>query len=52
VSVAELVHGKAVRVTDYWGEPFVPPPWRRGLTQRLPMPAGGTWPALEELVAE
>ena len=52
VSVAELKDGKAVRVTDYWGEPFVPPPWRQPLTQPLPMPPGGTWPSADDLSAE
>jgi hypothetical protein len=33
VSIAELRDGKAVRVTDYWGEPFAP---RTG---------GGGWPS-------
>ncbi|HLN79015.1 MAG TPA: nuclear transport factor 2 family protein [Nocardioidaceae bacterium] len=52
VSIAELEDGKAVCVTDYWGEPFAPPPWRQGLTQPLSMPRGGTWPAVDDLSAE
>jgi hypothetical protein len=32
VTIGELKHGKAVRVTDYWGEPFSRPDWRRGLS--------------------
>jgi hypothetical protein len=28
VSIAELRDGKAVRVTDYWGEPTTTPEWR------------------------
>ena len=52
VSIAELEDGEAVRVTDYWGEPFVPPPWRHGLTSPLSMPQGGTWPVAEELPTE
>lgn len=32
VSIGELRNGKVVRVTDYWGEPFTPPEWRRGLS--------------------
>jgi len=32
VSIGELKHGKVVRVTDYWGEPFARPDWRRGLS--------------------
>src|SRR5918995_462156 len=35
VTIAELQDGKAVRVTDYWGEPTVTPEWRRPLTARL-----------------
>jgi hypothetical protein len=52
VSIAELEGGSAVRVTDYWGEPFTTPPWRHGLTAPLPMPPGGPWPSSGELVAE
>ena len=32
VSIGELRNGKVVRVTDYWGEPFARPEWRRGLS--------------------
>jgi hypothetical protein len=32
VSIGELRNEKVVRVTDYWGEPFTPPEWRRGLS--------------------
>src|SRR5512132_3105238 len=35
VSIAELRDGEAIRVTDYWGEPFTPPPWRATLSTRL-----------------
>lgn len=52
VSIAELEDGRAVRVTDYWGEPFVAPSWRLALTQPLPMPRGGTWASAGELSAE
>ena len=52
VSIAELADGKAVRVTDYWGEPFASPSWRHQLTQPLPMPRGGTWPSADDLSAE
>ena len=52
VSVAELENGEAVRVTDYWGEPFDRPEWRGGLTEPLPMPRGGTWPSADELYDE
>ena len=49
VSIAELHDGKAVRVTDYWGEPFVPPAWRQALAERLDMPPDGVWPAADLL---
>jgi hypothetical protein len=32
VSIGELKDGQVVRVTDYWGEPFAQPEWRRGLS--------------------
>jgi hypothetical protein len=41
VTIAELRDGEAYRVTDYWGEPAVTPDWRRPITDRLDMPAGG-----------
>lgn len=49
VSIAELSDGKAIRVTDYWGEPFTPPQWRDGLAERLDMPSTGVWPATDVL---
>lgn len=52
VTVAELAGGRAVRVTDYWGEPFAAPEWRQQLAERLDMPVHGTWPAAEALVEE
>lgn len=52
VTVAELADGRAVRVTDYWGEPFAPPQWRRPLAESLEMPPHGTWPAAEALSQE
>jgi hypothetical protein len=52
VSIAELQGGLAVRVTDYWGEPFPAPSWRTGLSSSLAMPRAGTWPAADELLAE
>lgn len=52
VSVAELEEGEAVRVTDYWGEPFVRPAWREGLTVPLDMPRGGPWPEADELLSD
>jgi hypothetical protein len=33
VTIGELRDGRIVRVTDYWGEPFLPPPWRQGLSE-------------------
>jgi hypothetical protein len=33
VSIGELKDGKVARVTDYWGEPFTRPDWRRGLSE-------------------
>jgi hypothetical protein len=32
VSIGELNDGQVVRVTDYWGEPFARPEWRRELS--------------------
>ena len=49
VTIGELEDGKAVRVTDYWGEPTVTPEWRRPLTDRLDMPGDGIWPDSEHL---
>jgi hypothetical protein len=49
VSIAELRDGTVVRVTDYWGEPFTPPGWRRPLAKRLDMPRDGVWPAADLL---
>jgi hypothetical protein len=49
VSIAELNNGKAIRVTDYWGEPFSPPAWRGALAERLDMPGDGAWPAADAL---
>jgi hypothetical protein len=49
VTIAELEDGRAVRVTDYWGEPTSTPEWRRSLTDRLDMPGDGTWPDADHL---
>ena len=49
VTISELEEGKAVRVTDYWGEPTVTPEWRRSRTDRLDMPGDGIWPDGEHL---
>jgi hypothetical protein len=52
VTIAQLHDGEAVRVTDYWGEPFDRPRWREGLTVPLTMPPGGAWPGPEQLADE
>ena len=39
VTIGGLQDGKAVRVTDYWGEPTTTPEWRQEKTDRLEMPA-------------
>jgi hypothetical protein len=49
VTIGELQHGEAVRVTDYWGEPTETPEWRRTITERLDMPGDGIWPDAEHL---
>ena len=49
VTVGELENGRAVRVTDYWGEPTAIPEWRQSLTDRLDMPGDGIWPDGEHL---
>jgi hypothetical protein len=50
VTIAELQDGKAIRVTDYWGEPFRPPEWRKALAERPGMTSSGAWPAIDTLV--
>ena len=49
VTIGELQDGKAVRVTDYWGEPTETPEWRRPITDRLDMPGDGIWPDAQHL---
>jgi len=49
VTIGELEDGRAVRVTDYWGEPTSTPEWRRSLTDRLDMPGDGMWPDADRL---
>jgi len=49
VTIGERQDERAVRVTDYWGEPTSPPQWRRSLTDRLDMPGDGTWPDADHL---
>lgn len=44
VTIGELEDGRAIRVTDYWGEPTETPIWRHALTGRLEMPGDGIWP--------
>jgi hypothetical protein len=50
VTIGELEDGKAIRVTDYWGEPTDTPTWRQPLTARLDMPGDGVWPDDDHLV--
>ena len=52
VSIGELRDGMAVRVTDYWGEPFDAPAWRREFSENLDMPPDGVWPAVDALVGD
>lgn len=52
VSIADLHDGKAIRVTDYWGEPFTPPAWREALAERLDMPPAGAWPSADALTGD
>jgi hypothetical protein len=49
VTIGELQDGRAVRVTDYWGEPAETPGWRRPVTDKLDMPGDGIWPDAEHL---
>ena len=49
VTIGELEDGRAVRVTDYWGEPTPTPEWRVSLTDRLDMPGDDTWPDADRL---
>jgi len=49
VTIGELEDGKAVRVTDYWGEPTDTPQWRAPLTDRLDMPGDVIWKDNEHL---
>ena len=52
VTIGRLQDGEAVRVTDYWGEPFDRPAWREGMTAALPMPPDGAWPGPDQLTDE
>ena len=49
VTIGELRDGRAVRVTDLWGEPTSTPQWSRSLSDRLDMPGDGTWPDVDHL---
>ena len=49
VTIAELRDGKAIRVTDYWGEPFTPPAWRETLAEHLDITPAGAWPPADAL---
>ena len=44
VTIGELRGARAVKVTDYWGEPTATPAWRKDLTVPLAMPGDGIWP--------
>lgn len=44
VTIGEIENGRAVRITDYWGEPATTPDWRAALTEPLDMPPEGPWP--------
>ena len=48
VTIAELRGEEAIRVTDYWGEPFTPPA-EGTLATHLDMPRQGVWPAADAL---
>ncbi len=52
VTIAELRDGKAIRVTDYWGEPFTPPAWREKLAEHLDMTSAGAWPPADALIGD
>lgn len=52
VTVADLRDGHAIRVTDYWGEPFEAPAWRESLADALDMPPRGISPAVEVLQSD
>jgi hypothetical protein len=52
VTIAELRDGKAIRVTDYWGEPFTPPVWRETLAEHLEMTPTGAWPPAYALIGD
>jgi SnoaL-like domain len=41
VDIVELRDGKVCKETRYYGEPFEPPAWRAGWTQRIEEPVAG-----------
>ena len=45
VTIGELEDGRAVRVTDYWGEPTSTPEWRLPVTAALTCRATASGPA-------
>ncbi|WP_406081226.1 hypothetical protein [Micromonospora sp. NBC_00858] len=49
VSIAELRNGEAIRVTDYWGEPFTAPEWRQALGEKLDLRGSDVWPTSDDL---
>jgi hypothetical protein len=52
VTIADLHDGKAIRVTDYWGEPFTPPAWREALVEQLQMDRNSAWPSADALIGD
>jgi hypothetical protein len=49
VTIAELREGKIVKLTDYWGEPFEQPEWRRELSEKLETAGDTPWPGRDAL---
>ncbi|MGA9526338.1 MAG: nuclear transport factor 2 family protein [Myxococcaceae bacterium] len=49
VTIAELRDGSIVKITDYWGEPFDPPDWRRELSDSLETAGESPWPGPDAL---
>lgn len=52
VTLAELRNGEIIRLTDYWGEPFTPPEWRRPLSDRQGAVNPERWPPSEALTQD
>jgi hypothetical protein len=49
VTIAELHEGKIVKLTDYWGEPFERPEWRRQISEELDTAGDTPWPGRDAL---